>query len=116
MAETKSFCISKRAVWDAWLKVKANQGAAGADEESILGFEKRLKLNLPVLCRLAVASVFGLLGRSSLTCGRSTGPAVPLALGAGTSVGCSTRAVRICSSNPAFCSAISSSGSTVKAH
>jgi len=46
MAETKPFCISKRAVWEAWLKVKANQGAAGVDEESILGFEKRLKPNL----------------------------------------------------------------------
>jgi len=46
MAEAKPFCISKRAVWDAWLKVKANQGAAGVDEESIHRFEKRLKPNL----------------------------------------------------------------------
>ena len=46
MAETKSFCISKRAVWNAWLKVKANRGAAGVDDVSIAHFEKRLKLNL----------------------------------------------------------------------
>ncbi len=46
MAETKPFCISKWAVWDAWLKVKANQGAAGVDGASIAQFEKRLKSNL----------------------------------------------------------------------
>ena len=46
MAETKPFCISKRAVWEAWLRVKANRGAAGVDEESIAKFEKRVKLNL----------------------------------------------------------------------
>jgi RNA-directed DNA polymerase len=46
MAETKPFCISKRAVWEAWLKVKANRGAAGVDEETITKFEKRLKVNL----------------------------------------------------------------------
>lgn len=46
MTETKSFCISKRAVWNAWLKVKVNRGAAGVDDVSIAHFEKRLKLNL----------------------------------------------------------------------
>jgi RNA-directed DNA polymerase len=46
MAEAKPFCISKQTVWDAWLKVKANQGVAGVDEESVFRFEKRLKLNL----------------------------------------------------------------------
>ena len=46
MAETKPFCISKRVVWEAWLRVKANQGAAGVDEESITRFERRLKPNL----------------------------------------------------------------------
>jgi len=46
MTEAKPFCISKRAVWDAWLRVKANRGAAGVDEESIAQFEKRLKPNL----------------------------------------------------------------------
>ncbi len=46
MAEAKPFSISKRVVWEAWLSVKANQGAAGVDEESIAKFEKRLKPNL----------------------------------------------------------------------
>jgi RNA-directed DNA polymerase len=46
MVETKPFSISKRAVWDAWLRVKANRGAAGVDGESISSFEQRLKLNL----------------------------------------------------------------------
>ena len=40
MAEAKPFSISKRAVWDAWLRVKANQGAAGVDEESIESIEE----------------------------------------------------------------------------
>ena len=35
----KSFEISKRAVWEAWLRVKANKGAAGVDEQSITEFE-----------------------------------------------------------------------------
>lgn len=34
------------AVWEAWLKVKANQGAAGVDEVSIAEFEQNLKRNL----------------------------------------------------------------------
>ena len=46
MTETKPFCISKMAVWKAWQRVKANQGAAGADEESIADFEANLKGNL----------------------------------------------------------------------
>ena len=46
MSEAKPFCISKRAVWEAYKKVKANQGAAGVDEQSIAGFEKRLEDNL----------------------------------------------------------------------
>jgi RNA-directed DNA polymerase len=44
--KTKSYSISKRVVWEAWLKVKANQGTAGVDEESITTFEKKLKNNL----------------------------------------------------------------------
>ncbi len=42
----KSFVISKRLVWEAWLKVKANKGAAGVDEESIEEFEANLAGNL----------------------------------------------------------------------
>jgi RNA-directed DNA polymerase len=42
----KSFVISKLVVWDAYEKVKANQGAAGVDGESIAEFEKNLKGNL----------------------------------------------------------------------
>jgi RNA-directed DNA polymerase len=42
----KSFVISKLVVWDAYEKVKANQGAAGVDGESIADFEKDLKRNL----------------------------------------------------------------------
>ncbi len=42
----KSFEISKRAVWEAYEKVKANQGAPGVDEVSFGEFEKDLKGNL----------------------------------------------------------------------
>jgi len=38
----KSFAVSKRLVWEAWLRVKANQGAAGVDEQSIQAFEANL--------------------------------------------------------------------------
>lgn len=42
----KSFEIPKQLVWEAYLKVKANGGAAGVDEQSIEEFEKDLKGNL----------------------------------------------------------------------
>jgi hypothetical protein len=41
----KPFDISKRDVWDAWLKVKENQGAPGVDGQSVADFEKDLKNN-----------------------------------------------------------------------
>jgi RNA-directed DNA polymerase len=44
--EAKSFEISRHSVWEAYLKVKANRGAAGVDEQSIEEFEKDLKGNL----------------------------------------------------------------------
>jgi RNA-directed DNA polymerase len=44
--DDKPFAISKRLVWEAWLRVKANKGAAGVDEESIEEFEANLKGNL----------------------------------------------------------------------
>ena len=39
----KPFEISKRVVWEAYEKVKANQGAAGVDGESIEEFERDLQ-------------------------------------------------------------------------
>jgi RNA-directed DNA polymerase len=44
--EAKPFGISRWEVWDAYLKVKSNQGAAGLDRQSIEEFEKDLKNNL----------------------------------------------------------------------
>lgn len=46
MNEAKPFSISKQEVWDAYQRVKANQGAAGIDEQSITKFEEDLKDNL----------------------------------------------------------------------
>lgn len=46
MVKTKSFEISKQIVFEAFMLVKANRGAAGIDNESIAEFEKRLKDNL----------------------------------------------------------------------
>src|SRR6266487_2339030 len=45
-APGKSFAISKREVWEAWEKVKANKGAPGVDGCSIDDFRKDLKNNL----------------------------------------------------------------------
>src|SRR5216684_2744360 len=46
MSEAKPFCISKKEVWEAYKRVKANKGAAGVDEQSIEDFDKKLKKNL----------------------------------------------------------------------
>jgi len=46
VAEAKPFDIPKREVWEAFKKVKANQGAAGVDGESIAAFEAQLADNL----------------------------------------------------------------------
>ncbi len=42
MDEAKPFDIPKREVWEAFKKVKANQGAAGVDGQSIADFEADL--------------------------------------------------------------------------
>jgi len=44
--EAKPFCISRWEVWEAYLKVKSNKGAAGLDGQTIEEFEKDLKKNL----------------------------------------------------------------------
>jgi RNA-directed DNA polymerase len=44
--KAKSFSISKKLVWVAYQRVKANKGAAGVDEQSIQDFEVNLKDNL----------------------------------------------------------------------
>ena len=46
MDKAKPFCIAKRDVWEAYKRVKANQGAAGVDGQSIAEFEADLKGNL----------------------------------------------------------------------
>jgi RNA-directed DNA polymerase len=45
ITKTKPFCISKQVVWEAYRRVKANQGAAGVDGQSIKDFEVHLKDN-----------------------------------------------------------------------
>jgi group II intron reverse transcriptase/maturase len=45
-AKSKSYAISKRLVWEAYKRVKANRGAAGVDGESLAAFEKNLEGNL----------------------------------------------------------------------
>ena len=45
-SKAKPFSISKKVVWEAYKKVKANKGGAGVDAESISDFEKDLKRNL----------------------------------------------------------------------
>ena len=46
MNKAKPFDIPKKAVWEAFQHVKANQGAAGVDGQSIQEFEARLAGNL----------------------------------------------------------------------
>jgi hypothetical protein len=49
--EAKPFRISKREVWEAFKSVKANQGAAGVDGQSIAEFEADLEADLPAVAR-----------------------------------------------------------------
>ena len=46
MDKAKPFCISKWEVWEAYKRVRANQGAAGVDGQSIAEFEEEVKDNL----------------------------------------------------------------------
>src|ERR1700675_2650707 len=46
MDEAKPFCIPKRAVWEAYKRVKENHGAAGVDGQTIEDFEGDLSGNL----------------------------------------------------------------------
>jgi RNA-directed DNA polymerase len=46
VSQAKPFAISKQLVWEAYQRVKANQGAAGVDAESVEQFERKLKNNL----------------------------------------------------------------------
>ncbi len=46
LKKMRSIVISKKAVWESYIKVKRNQGAAGIDDCSIQAFEKDLKNNL----------------------------------------------------------------------
>ncbi len=46
MSEAKPYSISKKAVWEAYKRVKANQGAAGVDAETVTEYERDLKNNL----------------------------------------------------------------------
>ena len=59
MVSGKSHDIPKRLIWAAWLKVKSNGGAAGADGVTIEQFEESLKDNLYRLWnRMASGSYF----------------------------------------------------------
>lgn len=46
MKETKPFQIPKSSVKEAWLRVKANKGSEGIDNETIEAFEAKLTRNL----------------------------------------------------------------------
>ena len=45
-SQVKPFSISKGMVWDAYLRVKANKGAAGVDGQTVEEFEQDLSNNL----------------------------------------------------------------------
>ncbi len=46
LKQAKPFSITKRQVWEAYKRVKANKGAAGVDGQTIEAFEEDLKDNL----------------------------------------------------------------------
>jgi len=46
LSKAKPFKIPKRAVWEAYKRVKANRGAAGVDRQSLKAFGQDLENNL----------------------------------------------------------------------
>jgi len=57
--QAKPFSISKREVWEAYKQVKANQGSAGVDGQSIAEFDQEVANNLYKLWnRMASGSYF----------------------------------------------------------
>jgi group II intron reverse transcriptase/maturase len=59
LEQAKPFSITKRQVWEAYKRVKANKGAAGIDGQTIEAFEEDLSGNLYKLWnRLASGSYF----------------------------------------------------------
>jgi len=61
VSKAKPFNISRQEVWDAFIRVKANKGAAGVDRRTIADFEVDLKNNLYKLWnRMSSGSYFPL--------------------------------------------------------
>jgi RNA-directed DNA polymerase len=59
MMETKSVPVTKRMVWEAYKRVRANNGAAGIDAVTITKFEEKLADNLYVIWnRMSSGSYF----------------------------------------------------------
>lgn len=59
MDKARPFCIEKREVWEAYKRIKANQGAAGVDGQSIAEFEEDLSNNLyRIWSRMSSGSYF----------------------------------------------------------
>ena len=59
MDNAKPCCIAKRDVWDAYKRVKANQGAAGVDGQAIEQFEEEVEhtsIGCGIECAPAVMS------------------------------------------------------------
>ncbi len=46
MQSAKPFSVTQQQVWDAWKRVKENQGGAGMDGQSIAEFEENLEDNI----------------------------------------------------------------------
>jgi RNA-directed DNA polymerase len=59
MLKNKPFAIAKTLVWQAYLKIKTNGGAAGVDEESLTSFDENRNANLyKIWNRLSSGSYF----------------------------------------------------------